>query len=158
VFVAGARRPAAATASADQTEDRMRVRKRRNSLREAPARTGPNGARWNEAPTTSANAWQVASLNEPPDGRTRDAESASSLFDGGHFGGHIRTGSSTSLKASTDLEQRDATHIWNPDHEGHTPKTWASNLYHLAQRFSLTAWTREPSGATMGGRRASLWV
>ncbi len=89
MFVAGARRPAAATASADQTEDRMRVRKRRNSLREAPARTGPNGARWNEAPTTSANAWQVASLNQPPDGRTRDAECAPSLFDGDHFGGHM---------------------------------------------------------------------
>jgi hypothetical protein len=78
----------------------MRVRKRRNSLREAPARTGPNGARWNEAPTTSANAWQVASLNQPPDGRTRDAECASSLFDGDHFGGHMSIVSQPSHRLS----------------------------------------------------------
>ena len=25
--------------------------------------------------------------------------------------------------------------IWNVDDEGHTPKTWASNLYHFAQRI-----------------------
>ena len=25
--------------------------------------------------------------------------------------------------------------LWNVDDEGHTPKTWASNLYHFAQRI-----------------------
>ena len=33
------------------------------------------------------------------------------------------------------LEERDVPHIWNVDDEGHTPKTWASNLYHFAQRI-----------------------
>ena len=33
------------------------------------------------------------------------------------------------------LKQRDAPHIWNVAGEGHTPKTWASNLYHFAQRI-----------------------
>ena len=33
------------------------------------------------------------------------------------------------------LKQRDVPHIWNVDDEGHTPKTWASNLYHFAQRI-----------------------
>ena len=33
------------------------------------------------------------------------------------------------------LEQRDVPHIWNVDDEGHTPRTWASNLYHFAQRI-----------------------
>ena len=33
------------------------------------------------------------------------------------------------------LEERDVPHIWNVDDEGHTPRTWASNLYHFAQRI-----------------------
>lgn len=33
------------------------------------------------------------------------------------------------------LEQHDVPHIWNVDDEGHTPRTWASNLYHFAQRI-----------------------
>src|ERR687897_344771 len=33
------------------------------------------------------------------------------------------------------LKQHDVPHIWNVDDEGHTPKTWASNLYHFAQRI-----------------------
>ena len=33
------------------------------------------------------------------------------------------------------LKERDVPHIWNVDDEGHTPKTWASNLYHFAQRI-----------------------
>ena len=32
------------------------------------------------------------------------------------------------------LKQHDVPHIWNVDDEGHTAKTWASNLYHFAQR------------------------
>ena len=32
------------------------------------------------------------------------------------------------------LKERGVPHIWNVDDEGHTPKTWASNLYHFAQR------------------------
>ena len=31
------------------------------------------------------------------------------------------------------LKERGVPHIWNVDDEGHTPKTWASNLYHFAQ-------------------------
>jgi enterochelin esterase-like enzyme len=33
------------------------------------------------------------------------------------------------------LKARDVPHIWNVDDEGHTPKTWASNLHHFAQRI-----------------------
>jgi enterochelin esterase-like enzyme len=33
------------------------------------------------------------------------------------------------------LKQHDVPHIWNVDDEGHTPRTWASNLYHFAQRI-----------------------
>jgi enterochelin esterase-like enzyme len=33
------------------------------------------------------------------------------------------------------LKERDVPHIWNVDDEDHTPKTWASNLYHFAQRI-----------------------
>ena len=33
------------------------------------------------------------------------------------------------------LKAHDVPHIWNVDDEGHTPKTWASNLYHFAQRI-----------------------
>src|SRR5688500_5711301 len=33
------------------------------------------------------------------------------------------------------LKERDVPHISNVDEEGHTPKTWASNLYHFAQRI-----------------------
>jgi enterochelin esterase-like enzyme len=32
------------------------------------------------------------------------------------------------------LKEKGVPHIWNVDDEGHTPKTWASNLYHFAQR------------------------
>jgi enterochelin esterase-like enzyme len=32
------------------------------------------------------------------------------------------------------LKEHGVPHIWNVDDEGHTPKTWASNLYHFAQR------------------------
>ena len=35
------------------------------------------------------------------------------------------------------LKERDVPHIWNVDDEGHTPRTWASNLYHFAQRIFL---------------------
>lgn len=33
------------------------------------------------------------------------------------------------------LKAHDIPHIWNVDDEGHTPRTWASNLYHFAQRI-----------------------
>lgn len=33
------------------------------------------------------------------------------------------------------LKKHDIPHIWNVDDEGHTPRTWASNLYHFAQRI-----------------------
>ena len=33
------------------------------------------------------------------------------------------------------LKAHGVPHIWNVDDEGHTPKTWASNLYHFAQRL-----------------------
>jgi hypothetical protein len=70
VLVAGAGCLAAAAAGADETEHRMVVRKRGNSRGPAPAGASLNGADRNEAPSTSANARKVASLNQPPDGRT----------------------------------------------------------------------------------------
>jgi enterochelin esterase-like enzyme len=33
------------------------------------------------------------------------------------------------------LKKHDIPHIWNVDDEGHTPRTWASNLYHFAERI-----------------------
>jgi enterochelin esterase-like enzyme len=33
------------------------------------------------------------------------------------------------------LKEHGVPHIWNVDDEGHTPRTWASNLYHFAQRI-----------------------
>ena len=33
------------------------------------------------------------------------------------------------------LKEHDVPHIWNVDDEGHTPRTWAGNLYHFAQRI-----------------------
>ena len=33
------------------------------------------------------------------------------------------------------LQQHGVPHVWNVDDEGHTPRTWASNLYHVAQRI-----------------------
>ena len=43
------------------------------------------------------------------------------------------------IKISQDvhayLKQHDIPHIWNVDDEGHTPRTWASNLHHFAQRI-----------------------
>ena len=33
------------------------------------------------------------------------------------------------------LKAHGVPHIWNVDDEGHTPRTWASNLYHFAQRI-----------------------
>ena len=33
------------------------------------------------------------------------------------------------------FKKHDIPHIWNVDDEGHTPRTWASNLYHFAQRI-----------------------
>ena len=32
------------------------------------------------------------------------------------------------------LKERDVVHIWNVDDHGHVAETWASNLYHFAQR------------------------
>jgi enterochelin esterase-like enzyme len=32
------------------------------------------------------------------------------------------------------LKERDVAHIWNVDDHGHVAETWASNLYHFAQR------------------------
>jgi enterochelin esterase-like enzyme len=33
------------------------------------------------------------------------------------------------------LKEHGVPHIWNVDDGGHTPRTWASNLYHFAQRI-----------------------
>jgi enterochelin esterase-like enzyme len=33
------------------------------------------------------------------------------------------------------LKAQGVPHVWNVDDEGHTPRTWASNLYHFAQRI-----------------------
>jgi hypothetical protein len=32
------------------------------------------------------------------------------------------------------LKEHDVAHIWNVDDYGHVGETWASNLYHFAQR------------------------
>jgi hypothetical protein len=41
----------------------------------------------------------------------------------------------TGVRVPFYLKQRDAPHIRNVAGEGHTPKTWASNLFHFAQRI-----------------------
>jgi hypothetical protein len=68
VLVASAWSPAAAAARAYETEHRMVVRERTNSFGPASTGTRLNGAGRDEAPSTSANAWEVTSLNQPPDG------------------------------------------------------------------------------------------
>ena len=53
-----------------------------------------------------------------------------------NFGlGHLDTFANISQGVHAYLKERDVPHIWNVDDEGHTPKTWASNLYHFAQRI-----------------------
>jgi hypothetical protein len=88
VLVARAGRAAAAAARADETEQRMVVRKGRNSPGPAPTGARLNGARRDEPPSTSANAREVASLNQAPDSRTRDAKSTPRLLDGEHCSCH----------------------------------------------------------------------
>jgi hypothetical protein len=88
VLVAGAGGAAAAAARADETEQRMVVRKRRNAPGPAPTGARVNGARRDEAPSTSANARKVASLNQAPDGRTRDAKGTPRLLNGDHRSCH----------------------------------------------------------------------
>ena len=88
MLVAGAGRVAAAAARADETEQRMVVRKRRNSPGPAPAGAPMDGARRDEAPATSANAREVASLNQAPDGRTRHAKSTPRLLNRDHCSCH----------------------------------------------------------------------
>jgi hypothetical protein len=88
VLVAGARGATAAAARADETEERMVVRKRRNSPGPSPTGARVNGAGRDEAPSTSANAREVASLNEAPDGRTRHAKGTPGLLDGNHCSCH----------------------------------------------------------------------
>jgi hypothetical protein len=64
------------------------------------------------------------------------------------------------------LKERDVPHIWNVDDEGHTPRTWASNLYHFAQRiFPLTAGARRKrvvrervAKSELTGRRLPLFL
>ncbi len=88
MFVAGAGRAAAAAARADETEQRMVVRKRRNSPGPVPTGARVNGAGRDEAPSTSANAREVTSLNQAPDGRTRDAKRTPHLLNGDHCSCH----------------------------------------------------------------------
>ena len=88
MFVAGAGRAAAAAARADETEQRMVVRKRRNSPGPAAPGARVNGPGRDEAPSTSANAREVASLNQAPDGRTRDAKGPPRLLNGDHCSCH----------------------------------------------------------------------
>ena len=88
MFVAGARRAAAAAARADETEQRMVVRKRRNASGPAPTGARVNRARRDETPSTSANAREVASLNQAPDGRTRDAKGSTRFLNGDHDSCH----------------------------------------------------------------------
>lgn len=88
MLVAGAGGAAAAAARADETEERMVVRKRGNATGPAPTGARVNGARRDEAPSTSANAREVASLNQAPDGRARDAKCTPRLLDGDHCSCH----------------------------------------------------------------------
>ena len=88
VLVAGAGRAAAAAARADETEQRMVVRKRRNAPGPSPTGARVNGGRRDEPPSTSANAREVASLNQAPDGRTRDTKGTPRLLNADHCSCH----------------------------------------------------------------------
>ena len=96
MLVTGAGGAAAAAARADETEQRMVVRKRRNASGLAPPGARVNGARRDEAPSTSANAREVASLNQAPDGRTRDAKGTPRLLNGDHCSCHAQIVSQSS--------------------------------------------------------------
>jgi hypothetical protein len=88
VFVASTGRAAAAAARADEPKYWMIVRKRRDSPGPAPTGARVNGARRDEPPSTSANAREIASLNQTPDGRTRDAKGTPRLLNGDHCSCH----------------------------------------------------------------------
>jgi hypothetical protein len=88
VLVAGAGGAAATAARADETEQRMVVRKRGNPPGPAPTDARVNGARRDETTTTSADTREVASLNQAPDRRTRDAKGTPGLFNGDHCSCH----------------------------------------------------------------------
>ena len=88
MLVAGPGRAAAAAARADETEQRMVVRKRRNAPGPSPTGARVNGARRDEASSTPANAREVASLNQAPDGRTRDTKGTARLLDADHCSCH----------------------------------------------------------------------
>jgi hypothetical protein len=111
VLVPGAGCPAAATARADETEHRMVVRKRNNSRSPATTRAGPNGADRDEPSSMLANAREVAPLNQPPDGRTRDAECSPRLLNADRFSHDVPIVSQSShrlnrLMTGTQLARR----------------------------------------------------
>lgn len=62
----------------------MVVRKRRNFSGPAPTGAREKGARRDEAASPLANAREVASLNQAPDGRTRDAKGTPCFLNGDH--------------------------------------------------------------------------
>jgi hypothetical protein len=91
VLVPGARRLAATAAGADETKDRMVVRKRRDRCDPATTCTGLDRRGWNESPSTSPNARKVATLNQSPDGRPRHAKRSTRFVDGHHLNGHTQS-------------------------------------------------------------------
>jgi hypothetical protein len=96
VFVAGARRSAAAAPRPDEAEHGMVARKRRNGRRSLTPRASLNSAGGNEPPSTPANTGEVAPLNQPPDRRTRDAEGAAGFLNRDHSCRHAIIVSSVS--------------------------------------------------------------
>lgn len=88
MFVSGARRLAAAATGADEAEDGVVERQRRELRSTSPPRAGLNGTSRDETPSMAAHARQLTALNQPPDGRTGHAERAPRLLNGDHVHSH----------------------------------------------------------------------
>jgi hypothetical protein len=96
VLVPGARRSCPAAPGADETKDRMVVRKRRDCGGAALSCSGANRGRLDETASASAYARQHAPLNQPPDGRAGNAQRSSRFLHGNHRFSHTRIVSSQS--------------------------------------------------------------
>jgi len=78
----------------------MVVGQRRNSRWLAAAGMGPKCCGRDESSTASTNAWQFATLDQPPNRRTCHPERAARFFDGHQFNGHNATDRTTTVSLS----------------------------------------------------------
>jgi hypothetical protein len=88
VLVPSAGRAAAASAGADEPENRMVAAERRDSRDPIATRPRLNRGGRNEPPATSANAGQITAPNQAPDRGSRHAERPACFLHGDHVDVH----------------------------------------------------------------------